>query len=142
MKKLNKSKILLLVIIAVVAIIATIVIISIVNKGPKEPIDPDIQQIIPLPETTYSNMEVKNIEMEYLKNNNETMVTLEIHNTTSEPIIEKEKFDVIWVGPDGEALGQLPTSISNLNVGEVIEISVIMQGDLTATQQIKLVEKK
>ena len=78
--------------------------------------------------------------MEYLKDNNETMITLEIHNTTSNKV-ENERFDVLWIGPNDNILGQLPTDISVLEVGEACEISVILPGDLTATKQIKLREK-
>lgn len=142
MKKIRKGKKMLIIcFIAIVAIIAVVLIInSIVNKpgGTETPVDK--QQVISLPETTYSNMEVKNIEMEYLKNNNETMVTMEIHNTTQNKV-EKENLDAILIGPDENVLGQIQTYIQKLDVGEQYDISVILKGDLTAAKQIKLIKK-
>ena len=141
MKKMRKGKkMLLLLFIAIVVAIATIVIINIVNRLKETEIPQELNQVIPLPETTYSNMQVKNIQMEFLKDNNETMVSMEIHNTTSVKV-ENESLDAILIGPDDNTLGQLQTYIKSLDVGEQYNISVILKGDLTATKQIKLVKK-
>jgi len=143
MNKMRKGKKMLLLILGLIIVaIAAIVIISVINKQqPEGPVVPDdTQQVIPLPETTYSNMEVKNISMEYLKNNDETMVSMEIHNTT-ENKVEDESLTAILVNANGEVLGEMPTWIQSLDVGEQYEISVILKGDLTSTAQIKLQEK-
>lgn len=142
MKKMRKGKKMLLILMAaIVIIIATVIIVNIVNKEPggSEIID-DTQPVIPLPETTYSDMDVKNVQMEYLKNNNETMVSMEIHNTTSKTV-ENESLDAILIGTDENVLGQIQTYIKKLSPGEQYDISVILKGDLTSTTQIKLVEK-
>ena len=143
MKKLRKGKKLLLILgIAVLAILAVVIIINIVNKQPSGPVTPEPEEevVIPLPETTYSDMEVKNIEMVYLKDNNETMISMEIHNTTANRVYDEDLY-VIWVGPNENVLGKIQTYIETLEVGEQYDISVILKGDLTATSQIKL-EKK
>lgn len=142
MRKIRKGKKMLIIfLIAVVVIIAAIFIVkNIVNKEPETPVTEELPQVIQLPETTYSNMEVKNIEMEYLKNNNETMVTMEIHNTTKNSV-SKENLDAILIGPDENVIGQIQTYIQKLEPGEQYDISVILKGDLTATTQIKLVKK-
>lgn len=141
MKKMRKGKkMLLLLLIAIVVVIATVVIINIVNRHKEPEIPEDVNPVIPLPETTYSDMQVKNIQMEFLKDNNETMVSMEIHNTTSVKV-ENESLDAILIGPDDNTLGQLQTYIKSLDVGEQYNISVVLKGDLTATKQIKLVKK-
>lgn len=141
MKKIKKSKIILLIILVFIIIAITALIINmVVNKKPETPGEEEIPQIIQLPETTYSDMEVKNIQMQYLKNNNETMVTMEIHNTTQNTV-EKENLDAILIGTDENILGQITTYIKKLAPGEQYDISVILKGDLTATTQIKLVKK-
>ena len=143
MKKMRKGKKMLLIGLAVlVAIIAIVLIVMLVKKQPEKPEVPgETQKVYQLPETTYSNMEVKNIVMEFLKNNNETMVSMEIHNTT-ENKVEDESLTAILLDKDGNVLGQMPTWIQLLDVGEQYEISVVLKGDLTATTQIKLVEKE
>ena len=78
--------------------------------------------------------------MEYLKNNNETMVTMSIYNTTSNKV-KDENLDAILIGPDGNVLGKIQTFIKKLDVNEQYDISVVLKGDLTSAQQIKL-EKK
>lgn len=140
MKKVRKGKKMLITMLLVVAVVlATIVIVSIVRKNKsKEPENENT--VITLPETTYSEMEVKNVQMEYLKDNDETEIKMEIHNTTSNKI-EKEKFDVVWIGPDEKILGKINTQIKDLDVGEQHNLSVILPGNLTETKEIKLVKK-
>ena len=142
MKKMRKGKkMLLFLIIAIIVIIAAILIINLVrNIKPEPQVPEEKEQIIKLPETTYSNMEVKNINMQYLKDNDETIVEMEIHNTTDVKV-EDEDLDAILIGPNEEILGQLPTYIQSLDVGEQYNISVIMKGDLTQAKLIKLMEK-
>ena len=141
MKKIRKGKKMLLILLAVViAIIAIVLIVNIVNKSGQTELPEEKPIIIPLPETTYSDMQVKNIEMEYLKNNNETMVTMEIHNTTTNTV-EKENLDAMLIGADENVLGKIQTYIKKLSPGEQYDISVILRGDLTAATQIKLVKK-
>lgn len=141
MKKVRKGKkMLIILLIAIVAIIATVVIVNI-KKKQQTPSEPEAEsEIIPLPETTYSEMEVKNVQMEYLKDNNETEIKMEIHNTTSNKI-DKEKFDVVWIGPNEETLAKINTQIKDLDVGEQHNLSVILPGNLTKTKEIKLIEK-
>ena len=139
MKKVRKGKKMLIsLIIAIITIIVAIVIIvNVVNKNKKEP-DTNIQeedQIVTLPETTTeSGMDAENISMQYLKENDQTMITMRITNNTS-----AKEFNAILIGPDENVLGQLRTGTNtDLDVGEECEISVIYRGDMTATQRIKL----
>lgn len=142
MKKVRKGKkmIILIAIAAIVIIAAVLIITKVVNKKTKTP-EPtaEEQQVITLPETkTESGMDVQNVYMEYLKDNNETMITMRVTNNTSKKV-SNEEFNAILIGPDENVLGQLRTGTSvDLNVGEQCEISVIYKGDLTATQRIKL----
>jgi len=142
MKKIRKGKKMLMIILAaVLLVVAVIVIVNLINKRPTQTEIPEEKpEVIALPETTYSNMQVKNIEMEYLKNNNETMITMEIHNTT-ENTVEDEDLDAMLIGPNENVLGQIQTYIKKLSPGEQYDISVILKGDLTATTQVKLIKK-
>lgn len=140
MKKVRKGKkMLITALIVVIVVIAIILIVVQVRKNnkPSTPTEED-NQVIALPKTTYSGMEVSNIYMEYLKDNNETMITMTVTNTTSQKV-EKEVFNTILIGDKENVLGQMGyTTISNLDVGEQHNISVIYKGDLTGTKQIKL----
>jgi len=142
MKKIRKGKkMLIILLLAIVVVVAAIFIIKgIVNKTPGGEIQEELSPVIVLPETTYSDMEVRNIEMEYLKNNNETMVSMEIHNTTQNSVSD-ENLDAILIGPDENVLGQIQTYIKKLEPGEQYDISVILKGDLTAAKSIKLIKK-
>lgn len=143
MKKIRKGKMLLIILlIAIVVIIAAVLIIkNVVNREPEPTTPDDIIEVIPLPETTYSGMEVKDIHMEYLKDDGKTMVTMEIKNTT-ESNVQNEHFNAILIDANGNVLGQLPTFIKELAVGEQISVSVVYKGDLTSTTNIKLEKKQ
>lgn len=143
-RKIRKGK-LVLVGIAVIAVIAIVVaIIFAVKNSDKDDIASGDKTgtreetvVYDLPDITYSEMEVTNIEMEYLKDNNETMVSLIINNTT-ENTVSQETLTAYLINKDGETLGQTRTYIDTLAPGQQYSISVILKGDLTATTQIKL----
>ena len=143
MKKVRKGKkMLITMIVAIIAIILAIVVIVNVAKKKSEKPSSDAeeqQQIFELPETkTESGMDVKKISMEYLKNNNQTMVTMRITNTTGKKVKE-ENFKAILIDGSDNVLGSMPTGTSvDLDVGGQCEVTVIYSGDLTATQRIKL----
>ena len=141
-RKLRKGKV-ILTIISIIILIAVVVIIALIVKN-KNKINPDVSgneekksEVYQLPDVTYSDMKVTDIEMEYLKNNNETMVSMVIDNTT-ENTVEKEKFIAVLLDKDGNKLGETETYIDYLVPGQQYSISVILKGDLTATTQIQL----
>ena len=126
------------VIAVIVIIIVVIAIIMIVRNGSDDDSTQEGQQtVISLPDTTYSDMEVTDVYMEYLEDQDQTMVSMSILNTTTNPV-ENERLNAILVGADGEVLGQMQTWIQSLGVGEEYDISVILNGNLTGTQSIQL----
>lgn len=143
MKRVRRGK-LLLAILILVAIIAAIVIliVKLVNPTPETPEKPiEYEPIIELPDTTYSEMKVTNIHMEYLKENDQTAVRFDIVNTTSEKV-KNQLFTSVLIGPKDEILAEMPfTHIQDLEVGQTHALEVIFEGDVTATKQIKLIEK-
>ena len=141
MKKMRKGKkMLLILLIAIVVIIATILIINTV-KNLNKPVEPEFKdEIIPLPETVYSDMQVKNIQMQYLRDQDKTKLSMTIDNTSNRKAVD-ERLDAILIGPNENVLGTMETWIQELDVGDQYKMEVILKGDLTATTQIKLVEK-
>ena len=136
MRKKNKKKLLLL-LVTLLLIIAVIVIIINVNKDKTKTETPsDTNPVYDLPDTSYSNMEVKYVQMEYLKNMNQTMVSFQINNTTT--TIENENVNVLFINDNGEVLGTMTTLINKLAPGEETAVSVIYKGDITGTTVIKL----
>ena len=140
-RKVRKGKkmlgIILIAIIAIIILVVAIVLIVRNVNNNEETTGEEQQSVIPLPDTTYSDMEVSNIYMEYLDDQDQTMVSMSILNTT-QTAVENESLDAILVGADGEVLGQMQTWIQSLGVGEQYDISVILNGNLTATQSIQL----
>ena len=141
MKKVRKGKKMLISLIAIVAIIVVVFAIVAITKAVKKNKENQSQEgqetAISLPDTTYSDMEVKNIYMEYLKDEDKTMVSMSILNTTDTKV-EDESLNAILIGSDENVLGQMQTWIQSLDVGEQYDISVILNGNLTWTKVVKL----
>ena len=141
MKKVRKGKKMLISLIAIVAIMVVVFAIVAITKAVKKNKENQSQEgqetAISLPDTTYSDMEVKNIYMEYLKDEDKTMVSMSILNTTDKKV-EDESLNAILIGSDENVLGQMQTWIQSLDVGEQYDISVILNGNLTGTKVVKL----
>ena len=140
MRKARKGKKMLgILLIAIIAIIIVVVaIVLIVRNVNKDTTQEEPQQtVVALPDTTYKSMEVTDVSMEYLDNQDQTMVSMSILNTT-DAAVENESLNAILVGANGEVLGQMQTWIQSLAVGEQYDISVILNGNLTGTQTIQL----
>ncbi len=140
MKKVRKGKkMLMFAAIIVIAIIIAIVLIvtKVVNKKSDDTQTGNEESVISLPDTTYSDMQVNNIYMEYLADQDKTMVSMSILNTTTQTV-EDESLNAILVGDNENVLGQMETWIQSLSAGEQYDISVILNGNLTGTKLIKL----
>ena len=142
MKKVRKGKKMLItmLIVVILIIVAIFAIVKVVNKNKKgSDVSQEEEQVISLPETTTnSGMDAQRISMEYLKDQDRTMVTMRIINNTSDTVADEE-FNAILNDGDENILGQRRTGTNtSLGVGEECEISVIYKGDMTATQRIKL----
>ena len=144
-RKIKKGKIIAVAIALVVIVIAVVLVVKFVNKdtedGKKGQAGQQQQKeeavVYDLPDITYSEMQVTNIEMEYLEDNNETMVSMIINNTT-ENAVENESLTAYLIDGNGETVGQTKTFISSLAPGGQYSITVILKGNLTSTAQIKL----
>ena len=132
----KKRIFLLIIFIAIIAVIITIVVNSNKNKT-KEEDNNQSNPLYDLPDTSYSNMEVKYVQMEYLKDNDETMVSFQIDNTTNLKVTN-EMMNVLFINDNGEVLGTMQTQIDELDPGDQTNVSLIYKGDITATTVIKL----
>lgn len=141
MRKMRKGKKMLLIfLIAVIVALIALIIVNIVKNIKPEPEVPEEKElIVQLPETTYSDMEVRNVYLRYIPENNQTVIEMQFNNTT-EVKVEQERFNAILIGPNDEILGQLPTYIEFLDVGQQYNVSVAMSGDLTQAKQVKLMK--
>ena len=136
MKKVRKGKKMLItfMVAVVVLIIAIIIIVNVTkNKKNNKPSDEELPET-----TTEAGLEAQNISMEYLADNDQTMITMRVINNTSAKVPDEE-FNAILIDGDDNVLGQLRTGTNtDLDVGEECEISVIYRGDMRATKRVKL----
>lgn len=143
-RKNNNKKVIILIAIVIAVVLIVVLIASLVNKS-KKPTDDsqnEEQNIVrDLPDTKYSDMTVNNVQMEYLKQNNETMVSMTINNTTNRKVVN-ERVTVLLLNESGEVLDKMNTFFDSLDINEQYNISVIFKGDVTSTTQIVLQEQK
>ena len=136
----QKISIPVIAIIAILVIVAVIVVVIVKkskdkNQVPEE--QPNNEIIASLPDTVYEGMQVTDIHLEYLSENKQTMATMLIKNTTEERV-EQERFNAMFIDKDENVIGQIQTYISGVDPNEECSVSVIINGDLTATTQINL----
>lgn len=123
---------------AIILIIVLVAVIIInVNKRKTPSVPDEGNQVYQLQDTTYNGLEITNVMMEYLPNNNETMITFQINNVSAQKV-EQEQVQTLLVNANGEIIGKILTMISSLDVGKQQSSSVILKGDLTSTTQMKI----
>ena len=120
-------------------LIILFVILTIINKNQEEaPAEPiAVGDKILLADTTYEGMKVTDIQLSYLTQNNETLVTLEIQNSTSDAV-ENESLNAILKDGSGNELSRTTTFIKSLPAGESYRINVVLKGDLSNTKSVEL----
>ncbi len=144
-RKIKKGKIIAVAIALVVIVIAVVLVVKFVNKdtedGKKGQAGQQQQKeeavVYDLPDITYSEMQVTDIEMKYLADNNETMISMMINNTTGNKV-ENESLTAYFIDSNGETIGSTRTYIASLEPGGQYSITIILKGNLTTTAQIKL----
>lgn len=137
-KSEKKSKrILIIVLILIMLIIAIIAIIK--SRKKETPPDTTEPKMVgtQLEDTTYEEMKVTNIELQYLEENNETMVTMLIVNNT-ERDVEKEHLIATLLNSEGRQLKTTRTYIESLPKGKEYSISIVLKGNLNETTNILL----
>lgn len=141
-RQIKKGKIAAVVVALLVIIIAVVLLVKFINKDTDEGKTKGQQQkqeavVYELPDVTYSEMQVTDIEMEYLEDNNETMISMIINNTTANQV-ENESLTAYLIDANGETVGSTKTFIASLAPGAQYSITVILKGNLTTTTQIRL----
>ena len=105
--KNRKLRTIIIAIILIIIIVAIIVAVKQIKKGKSEQDNnqqtADENGVYELPDTTYSDMNVNNIQMEYLNEKNETMVSMNIYNNTNKKC-ENERLIALLINNDGQII--------------------------------------
>lgn len=141
-RQIKKGKIATVVIAIILVVLVVTLVVKFINKDTDEGKTKGQQQkqeavVYDLPDVTYSDMQVTDIEMEFLEDNNETMISMIINNTTETPV-ENESLTAYLIDANGETVGSTKTFIASLAPGAQYSITVILKGNLTSTTQIRL----
>lgn len=141
-RQIKKGKIAVVAVAILVVIIAIVLVVKFINKDSEGGKGKGQQQkqeavVYELPDVTYSDMQVTDIEMEFLEDNNETMVSMIINNTTDRQV-ENESLTAYLIDANGETVGSTKTFIASLAPGAQYSITVILKGNLTTTTQVRL----
>ena len=141
-RQIKKGKIAVVAVAILVVIIAIVLVVKFINKDSEGGKGKGQQQkqeavVYELPDVSYSDMQVTDIEMEFLEDNNETMVSMIINNTTDRQV-ENESLTAYLIDANGETVGSTKTFIASLAPGAQYSITVILKGNLTTTTQVRL----
>lgn len=139
--KKSEKKLKRILIIVLISIMLIIAIIAIIKSRKKETPPPDTNEPkmvgTQLEDTTYEQMKVTNIELQYLEENNETMVSMLIVNNTGRNV-EKERLIATLLDSNGKQLKTTKTYIESLPSGKEYSISIVLKGNLSETKNILL----
>jgi len=141
-RKLKKMKVLILavIVIVIVALIIALLVNKFSGKGGEnenKPVETENSIIYNLPDTVYNGMEVTNVELEYLKTNNQTMVTMIIKNTTG-ALSERQAFNVYFYDANDVELLNAQTTIEEMEPDVESSTSIILTGDFTSITRVEL----
>lgn len=138
-KKVKKIiAIVILLALIITGIVALAINLSKNNNNTEEANNTVVEEnVYKLPNTEYAGMEVTHNQVEYLKYNNQTVVTIRIKNTSGNAT-EFQAVKVIFYDKEGNELTTSMTTIKELEVDEELENSMILSGDFSSIAEIKI----
>ena len=144
MRRRNKNKqiLKLLIVILLLALIIAGIIIAVKvfkkNDNDEEKINETTEeQVFKLPDTSYSGMNVTNVELEYREDNKQTMVSMIIKNT-SEKTVDQQQFWVYFYDKNGNEMTRALTTITEMKPNDEHNISIVLTGDFTSISKVEL----
>lgn len=139
MENFDKKKLVLAIIIALVAITVIILgVIFFVNRAKTE--DPFAKAgTISGTESEFDGLSIKNIEMTYNEEKNETIIDFAIENTTDTKI-EKQKIDVQLLNEREQLISGVQTNIQTIDAKSQYTINMVLGGKIEGIKKIKLVK--
>lgn len=137
MKKLNKTKVALAIIIALL-VIATI-ILGIIFWGKNKDKTYVNAGSISQTESEFEPLIIKDIELKYVEERNETILDFAIENKTDEKV-EKQKIKIHLLDEKNGLISSLETNVSTIDPKGSHKVNITLAGNIKGINKLKLVK--
>lgn len=138
MEKINKTKLVMIIIIALVVIAAiTIAIIAINNNNGEEGSESKAGSIS-LTESEFEPLSVKDIELTYSEERNETIIDFAIKNKTEEKV-EKLTIEIQLLDENEGIIAGVETYVETIDANGEHKVNMMLAGNIQGIKKIKLV---
>lgn len=144
-RKSKKIRIIAIGLIIAILVIALIVVL-VTKSGNNQPeqdkntVEEGNPSVYKLPSTSYKGVEVTNIELEYRKELNQTILTMMMKNA-SDSKIEGQLVDAVFYDKDNIELLRASTVIEPMEVGGESSTSIILTGDFSTINKVEIIQK-
>lgn len=139
MEKLNKTKLIAIIIIVLVIITAIILGIIFANSGKGEENELGNKAgSISATDSEFEALKVKNIELSYSEERNETILDFVIENITDEKV-EKSTIGIQLLDKNDGLIAGVETNVEIINEKGVHPVNMMLAGNIQGIKKIKLV---
>lgn len=137
-KKINKSKLVIIIIIALVVIAA--IILGIIFLGGNNDEDPFANAgSISKTESEFDPLTIKDIELKYVEERNETILDFSIENKTDDKL-ENQTIKIHLLNENEQLVSGLETKVSTIDPKGSHRVNITLAGKIQGITKIKLVK--
>lgn len=138
MEKLNKSKVILIIILALVVVTAIILGIIFLKGGDEG--DTTAQSgTISKTESEFEPLKVQDIVLNYVEEKNTTTIDFAIENTTNEKV-EKLDIDIQLLNENEQVIASVETYVETIDANSKHKVNMMLLGNIQGIKKIKLVK--
>lgn len=137
MKNINKTKLAIVIIVALVVIAAIILGIIFLGKNKEDPYAK--AGSISKTESEFEPLTVKDIEMKYVQEKNETIINFAIENKTDERV-EKQKMKIQLLNENDQLIAGIETNEITIDPKGSHPINLTLAGNIQGIKKLKLVK--
>ena len=138
MEKLNKTKLVIIIILVLVVIAAIILGVIFLNKSQENPSSSSTGTISNT-ESEFEPLTIKDIEVRYVEERNETVLDFVIENLTDEKV-ENQEINIHLLDENDTLTSGLTTTITTLDAKGNQPINITLGGNIQGIRKIKLVK--
>lgn len=137
MKNLNKTKLVVVIIVALVVIAAIILGVILIGKNKENP--SANAGTISKTESEFEPLAVKNLEMTYNEEKNETLIVFLVENKTNERV-EKQKMKIHLLDENDGLIAGLETNEITIDPKGSHKVDLTLAGNIKTIKKLKLVK--
>ncbi len=137
MRKLNKTKLVIAIIVALVVIAA--IILGIIFLGKNKEKKSENAGSISKTESEFKALSIKDIELTYVKESNETKLEFGIENLTDEKI-ENQKLKIHLLDENESLISGLDYDIAIIDSKGTYNVDITLAGNIQNIKKVKLVK--